>query len=124
MIFIGAQKIIQGEVIKSEIQDDPKAGFMQGYYYIRDKNQNTVKVFVKNENLICWLNKKLFLTPPDCILGIDPFSLRGVHNSEMKEGQAIVLAAKKAAEIWRSRKGRSVFNPKALGFDLPVCSIG
>lgn len=119
LAFIDAKKILQGKIIKNNIRNDPKTGFIEGYYFVEDKEGNRLKIYVKNENLICWLNDKVFLTPPDSILCIDPLSLTGIHNSRLEEGQSVVVAGRKAPKMWRSSKAKALFHPKKLGFNTP-----
>lgn len=112
---IDGKLFIRGKIVKIELKD--KQGFLEGYYWVRD-NKNELRVYVKNENIICWLNDKVILTVPDCILAVDIGNLRGLHNSKLREGQGVVVIGKRATDLWRTKEAIELFNPKHFGFDI------
>ncbi|GEM_PF-2353212 len=108
--------LIRGRVTKVDLRNEK--GFLIGYYYVQDDKKNILKMFVKNENITCWINDTLIATPPDCFLTVDSDSLLGEHNSGIVEGQNVFVIAKEATDIWRSKKGRELFHPKHFGFNI------
>ena len=86
-------------------------GFLEGYYYIEDRNGDEAKVYVKNENIICWLNGRAIITPPDLIVVIDKKSLMGMHNGMIKKGDEVAIVGCRASSMWRTKKGQEAILP-------------
>lgn len=113
---IDGKLLINGKITDITLVNE--AGFLTGYYSVTDNNNNTLKVFVKNENLLCWKNNKLIVIPPDYIITLDLKTLRGAHNSELKKNQEVVVAWKKATPFWNKKQARKLFHPKFFGFTV------
>lgn len=114
--ILDGKMLIKGKVENIDFSD--KDGFITGFYTVMGTKGNIAKVFVKNENIICWLNKEILVSPPDSILSFDPIKLQGIHNSKIYKGQEIVLIARAATKIWRSKKAKAIFHPRKFGFNL------
>lgn len=110
------EKIINGTVTKIEIKDSKKNGFLEGFYYIKDTQNRIARVYIKNENILCWLDGKVVVSPPNPILAVNLKTFIGVHNSKIKIGDNILLIATKATKLWSSEKGKKLFNPQHFGF--------
>ncbi len=115
---VPGQVLIQGFISKLEVKHDVHGGFLTGYYYVQNTNGDTVKVFIKNENLIAWKNDQLLMTAPDAIIAVDTKTFVGVHNSKLYQGQEVIIIGKKAPEMWRSAVGKKLFSPKHFGFSF------
>ena len=70
---------------------------------------------MKNENLAITSKGREVLTCPDLIISVDPFSLTGLHNSELAIGQEILVLGKKAEPLWRTESGVKLFSPSNAG---------
>jgi DUF917 family protein len=115
---INGKLLIEGQISHIETNHSMKDGFLTGYYYVKDSSKNTLKVFIKNENIACWKNDELLLTAPDSIITFDLDTLLGVHNSTLKVGQRVLVIGKPATELWKSKKGQELFSPKHFGLSI------
>ena len=81
---------------------------------------DNARLFIKNENLIVWVNDEVVLTCPDLILMLDATG-KPVYNGELQEGQNITIIGAPARPLWRTEKGRELFHPRLFGFkDVPT----
>ncbi|MBU1322949.1 DUF917 domain-containing protein [Patescibacteria group bacterium] len=84
---------------------------------IKIKNNNILaKLYLKNENLIFWLDNKPVLTCPDLIILLDQNNMP-IFNLDLKLNQKISVVGLPAADLWRSQKGLKLFNPQLFGFN-------
>ena len=79
------------------------------------------KVFVKNENIISWLDGKPDVMPPDLICNLDPKTgdtvfAQGLGAYPMNADVAMVGIP--ISKMWRTPKGIEVLGPRHFGFDL------
>ncbi len=110
--------IIDGTVESVSIKDHKDEGFLRGYYSVKDSKGNEAKIYVKNENIMCWINGNAVVLPPDSILTVDSSKLIGVHNSRIKNGQEVFIIAKKAEGVWATKAGRQLFSYKKFGLRI------
>lgn len=108
--LLGVGKII-------EVKKDTSKGFSQGKYII-ESNRNRFTILFKNENIVCLINGSVVLTCPDSISLLDNDSFEAINNFEDNEGRSVAILGRKAIQIWRSEKGKELFSPKNLGFNL------
>jgi len=83
-------------------------------------------VYVKNENIISWLDGKPDILPPDLIFNLDPKTgdaVTGVAMGNYPIGQEVVIVGRAASPMWRTPKGLEIFSPKHFGFDVEYRSI-
>lgn len=114
--YLQGKIIIKGKVTKINIKNED--GFLNGYYHIIDRKNNLVKIFVKNENLICWKNNKMIVVPPDFIITLNAKTFHGIHNSSLKLNQEVIVIKKRASKFWNTKNARKLFNPKYFGFPI------
>ncbi len=114
--YLKARLVINGTITRVSLRDS--GGFLKGFYYVSDDNGNEARIFVKNENIACWLNGRLMVEPPDSIMTIDARRLIGVHNSKIKNGMHVSVMRKRATALWRTQKGRRIFGLGAFKKDL------
>ena len=82
---------------------------------------HTYKVYVKNENIISWLDGKPDILPPDLIYNLDPATgdaVSGVVMGNYPIGKEVVIVGRAASPMWRTAKGLEIFSPKHFGFDV------
>jgi uncharacterized protein len=87
---------------------------------------HTYKVFVKNENIISWLDGKPDVLPPDLIYTLDPKTGDAITSPRMGGyplGMEVVLVGRAAPAMWRTSKGVELFGPRHFGFDLDYVSL-
>ena len=121
-------KLFQGLVTKSDEKGD------RGFNWIDveisgtdDFSGKTYKVFVKNENIIGWLDGEIDAMSPDYIYNLDPntggsiMSNAGIGSYPI--GKEVVLIGLPAADQWRSDMGIELMGPKHFGFDFDFIPI-
>jgi DUF917 family protein len=87
---------------------------------------HTYKIYVKNENIISWLDGKPDILPPDLIYNLDPVTGDAVTNVVMGNfpvGKQVVIVGRAASPMWRTPKGLEIFSPKHFGFDIEYRQI-
>ena len=121
-------KLFQGLVTKSDEKGD------RGFNWIDveisgtdDFSGKTYKVFVKNENIIGWLDGEIDVMAPDYIYNLDPntggsiMSNTGIGSYPI--GKEVVLIGLPSADQWRSDMGIELMGPKHFGFDFDFIPI-
>ena len=120
-------KLFQGVVKKAEPRGD--RGFnwedaeLEG---IGPWKGHTYKIFVKNENIISWLDGKPDVLPPDLIYTLDPKTGEAITSPRMGGyplGMEVVIVGRAASPMWRTPKGIELFGPRHFGFDLDFVPI-
>lgn len=100
----------------SKIEDENSKGFLiRKATLINEKNKAVV--LIKNENLVFIVNNKVRLTCPDLITMIDPKTLLGIHNSQLKKGQEVIIIGIPNHIRWHTKRGHEIFGPSH--FQLP-----
>ncbi len=121
-------KLFQGLVTKSGEKGD------RGFNWIDveisgtdDFSGKTYKVFVKNENIIGWLDGEIDAMSPDYIYNLDPTTGRSIMSNagigSYPIGQEVVLIGLPSADQWRSDMGIELMGPKHFGFDFDFIPI-
>ena len=106
--------IFEGRITKIRREETP--GFDTQTLTI-NANRAEAKVFIRNENLICWVNDKIKVTCPDLIIFLDENN-RPIFNGDIKKNQFIKIVACPASPVWRTKAGLALFNPKTFGFSF------
>ena len=121
-------KLFQGLVTKSDEKGD------RGFNWIDveisgtgDFSGKTYKVFVKNENIIGWLDGEIDAMSPDYIYNLDPTTGRSIMSNagigSYPIGQEVVLIGLPSADQWRSDMGIELMGPRHFGFDFEFIPI-
>lgn len=111
------QIVFRGTVEKKEWKNEG------GYMYvdldlkgIKEFENNTFRIWAKNENHISWLNDEVYITSPDllqCVLEDgEPLT-----NTDIKEGDYVAVVAF-ANPKYRTEEGIRIMGPKHYGFDI------
>jgi DUF917 family protein len=108
------QCIFQGKI--SKIKSINQGSFTAKLIEIKNNN-DIAKLYLKNENLIFWINKKPVLTCPDLIILLDKEN-KPIFNLNLKLNQKVSVIGLPAQTLWRSQKGLKLFNPKLFGFNF------
>lgn len=87
---------------------------------------HTYRIFVKNENIVTWLDGELDAISPDYIYNLNPetgeaISGGGIGGYPM--GSSVAMVAVPAARQWRSEKGIELMGPRHFGFDFDFIPI-
>ncbi len=87
---------------------------------------HTYKVYVKNENIVAWLDGVPDAMSPDTIQDLDPVT-GDAHNGGTlggyKLGADIAMIGYETSPLWRTPKGIDVFGPRHFGFDFDYVPI-
>lgn len=110
--IIGGTLLCEGEVASVELSEAVQPGFLCGSYSIRTEAGDLARVYVKNENIGCLVNKRCRACVPDLLVLVDMRTLQGVNNSELKTGSQVALLSVEASAPWRTRRGRELFGPR------------
>jgi len=121
-------KLFQGIVTKSDERGD--RGFNWVDVEIKGTQEyagHTYKVFVKNENIISWLDDKVDVISPDYIYNLNPETGESTTGGNGVGGYPldveVVMIGVPAPEQWRSEKGIELIGPQHFGFDFEYTPI-
>jgi len=116
----GGKEFFRGEVREFEWED--RDGFLWGTITAKGEDRykrHELKVWVKNENLLSWLDRKPYVLTPDLICILDAKTGKPITNSNMKEGAKIVVFGIPCHPFWRTREAIDLVSPKHFDFDIP-----
>lgn len=108
---------------------EEKGGFVWGETRVdgTEKFRNhTFDVWYKNENLVAWLDGVPYVTAPDLICILDRHTGQGLSNFWRKEfywGREVAVIGIPCAEVWRTARGRRIFNPWRFGHYIDYVAI-
>ena len=88
---------------------------------------HTYRVWVKNENIVSWLDGQPDVVSPDLLYNLDPKTGRALASSGLGAypvGAEVVMVGRPAlAAAFRSPKGLEVIGPRHFGFDFDYRQI-
>jgi DUF917 family protein len=123
----GGTLLFQGEVRKAEMSG------LRGHTYwdveIAGEGKfsgHVYKVWVKNENLVAWLDGKVDVMPPDSICNLDPKTgdaIAGASLGGYRKGERVAMVGIAAHPLWRKAKGIEIFGPRHFGYDMDYVPI-
>ncbi len=120
-------KLFDGIVIKAEERGDRGFNWVEATLEGRgDFAGHVYKLFVKNENIVGWLDGKLNAISPDYIYNLDPDTGRstlGIGYGGYVVGEKVALIGVPAPSQWRSKKGIELIGPRHFGFDFDYIPI-
>jgi DUF917 family protein len=115
-------KVFQGIVTKGDVKGE--RGFTWADVELKGTGPyagHTYKVFVKNENILSWLDGKPDVMPPDLICNLDPRTGDTVFAQGLGAypiNAEVAMVAIPSSPKWRTPKGIEVLGPRVFGFDL------
>lgn len=120
-------KLFQGTVSKADTKGD--RGFTWWDVELTGSGKyvgHTYKIYVKNENIVAWLDGVPDAMSPDTIQNLDP-KTGDAHNGGAlggyKMGAEIAMIGYETSPMWRTPKGIEVFGPRHFGFDFDYVPI-
>jgi DUF917 family protein len=116
----GGTEFFRGEVDQFKWED--RDGFLWGTITVRGEGQykrHELKVWIKNENLLSWLDGKPYVLTPDLICILDATTGKPITNSDMKEGRKLVVFGIPSHPFWRTKEAIDLVSPKHFDFDIP-----
>jgi DUF917 family protein len=120
-------KLFQGVVTKAEMKGE--GGFTWWDVEIKGNGPyaaHAYKVFVKNENLVGWLDGKPDAMAPDLIINLNPKTgdtIVGPSLGGYNVKEEVVLISIPAHPLWRTPKGLEILGPRHFGFDFDYVPI-
>ncbi|MDA0994947.1 MAG: DUF917 domain-containing protein [Proteobacteria bacterium] len=93
---------------------------------INEYEGHTYKVFVKNENIVAWLDGEVDVMSPDYIYNLNPEtgeSITGGGIGGYPMDLEVVMVGVPAVEQWRSEKGIELIGPRHFDFDFDFIPI-
>ncbi|MDC0601754.1 DUF917 domain-containing protein [Aliiglaciecola sp.] len=123
----GGFKLFQGIVTRSDERGErgfnwvdveiEGVGKFKGHQY---------RVYVKNENIVGWLDGKVNAISPDYIYNLNPTtgeSIIGLGYGGYTVDEEVVILGVPAPKQWRSDKGVELMGPRHFGFDFDYVPI-
>jgi DUF917 family protein len=101
---------------------EDRDGFLWGTIFIRGERNysgHDFKVWLKNENLLTWLDGEPYVVTPDLICILDGKSGHPITNSNMKEGLDILVFGISAPSFWRAPEAIDLVSPGHFDFSIP-----
>jgi uncharacterized protein len=120
-------KLFQGVVSKAEARGE--RGFTWWNVELAGSGAysgHTYKVFVKNENIVSWLDGKPDVMSPDLIANVDPKTGDTVYGQGLgayPSGVEVAMVGIPASPKWRTPQGIEVLGPRHFGFDFDYVPI-
>lgn len=121
-------RLFQGNVSKAEVKGD------KGFTYWDVEMNGTgayaghvYKIFVKNENIVTWLDGKPDAMSPDFISNLDPKTGAAIAGgSELggyQIGREVVIVGIPSSPMWRIPRGIELLGPRHFGFDFDFVPV-
>jgi DUF917 family protein len=120
-------KVFQGIVTKTDVKGD--RGFTWVDVELKGTGPyagHTYKVFVKNENIVSWLDGEPDVMSPDLIANLDPATGDTVFAPGLGAyplNAEVAMVAIPSSPKWRTAKGIDVLGPRAFGFDFDYVPV-
>lgn len=123
----GGYMLFEGVVTQSEERGERGFNWVEAEFAGVDAFEGrTYKVFVKNENIVTWLDGELDAVSPDYIYNLDPDSgesTLGIGYGGYVVGEKVAMVGVPAPAQWRSEKGVELIGPRHFGFDFDYVPI-
>lgn len=116
----GGTEFFRGEVHRFEWED--RDGFLWGTIQVRGMDSyggHELKVWLKNENLLSWLDEKPYVLTPDLICILDEGTGEAITNTQVQDGRRIVAFGIPCDPFWRTKEAFDLVSPQHFGYDLP-----
>ena len=124
----GGYKLFEGVVTKNEENGDRGFNWVDAELTGTGEYEGqTYKIYVKNENIVTWLDGELDAISPDYIYNLNPETGEsiiidgGLGGYPM--GLKVAMVGVPAAKQWRSEKGIELIGPRHFGFDFDFVPI-
>jgi DUF917 family protein len=124
----GGWLLFQGRATAVEWDSQEAYTFRYLNYYLEGEGAfagQECRIWVKNEQHICWRDGLVVATSPDLIALVDPatgspLTTRG----DVTPGSAVaVVGVRTLDDAWRSEKGLELLGPRHFGFDIDYLPI-
>jgi DUF917 family protein len=109
-------KIFEGVISKYTWKDE--RGFLFAEAQVSGKGEykgRKLKSSIVNEHIMCWIDDKPAVMPPDLIMFLDPSTGLGITNDKLERGKQVVVLGSSINKVWRQKKGLELFGPRHFG---------
>jgi len=118
----GGYKLFEGVVTQATDKGDRGFNWVEAEFEgVEEYAGRSYRVYVKNENIVGWIDGELSAISPDYIYNLDPDtgeSTLGVGIGGYVVGEKVAMVAVPAPAQWRSKKGMELIGPRHFGFDF------
>lgn len=116
--LLNGKKIFEGTVTQYSWRDE--AGFLKGECTLKGRGEwadRTLRSWIMNEHIMCWIDDKPAVMPPDLIAFLEPKTGRAITNTFLTKGTEVSAVGASIDEVWRKPKGLEYFGPRHFGLD-------
>ena len=96
---------------------------MFGELCITTEENAKVRIFVKNENHIVWINDAPKYTAPDLICVVQAKTGEPFTNTAISTGESVAVVVAPAVEMHREAKYVDALGPRHYGFEIDYLPI-
>lgn len=116
----GGARLFDGMITKKDWED--RDGYMFGTLDIegtgRDEGRH-LRIWLKNENHVTWLDGQPWVCSPDLISIVDPDTGRGFTNTAIDKGHAVSVVGTRGLDVFRDPSALDrATGPRYYGFDI------
>jgi len=114
----GRGKLLFNGTVSERTNWELKDGFTLGNIYLTGQANDEVRIWYKNENMLCWKNGEIVLTCPDLICVVDTKTGMPITNPNCVPGMELSVLAFSCHPIWKEPRALEILNPRFFGFDV------
>ena len=119
ILKVGGGKLLFNGTVSDKTNWELKDGFTLGNIYLTDKSDGgEIRVWYKNENMVCWKNDEVILTCPDLICVVDTKTGMPITNPNCTPGMELSVLAFPCHPLWKEPSALEILNPRFFGFDM------
>ncbi|MYH50202.1 MAG: DUF917 domain-containing protein [Gammaproteobacteria bacterium] len=123
----GGYKLFQGIVTRSDQRGDRGFSWTDAELAGVDEFEgHTYEIFVKNENIVSWLDGELDAISPDYIFNLDPETGEAITGGGLggyPMGMEVVIVGVPGHAEWLTPAGIDIIGPRHFGFDFDYVPI-
>lgn len=123
----GGYKLFQGIVTKSDQRGDRGFSWTDAELAGVDEfERHTYEIFVKNENIVSWLDGELDAISPDYIFNLNPETGEAITGGGLggyPMGMEVVIVGVPGHAEWLTPEGIDLIGPRHFGFDFDYVPI-
>jgi len=120
-------KLFEGVVTKATDKGERGFNWVEAEFEgVNEYAGRSYRVYVKNENIVGWIDGELDAISPDYIYNLDPDtgeSTLGVGYGGYVVGEKVAMVGLPATAQWRSAKGVELMGPRHFGFDFDYVPV-
>lgn len=116
--LLNGRKIFDGTVTEYSWKDE--RGFLFGEAYVEGSGiyeGKTLKSWIMNEHIMCWIDDEPTVMPPDLIMFTEPKTALGITNNKLTKGKDVSVLGASIDSVWRKEKGLELFGPRRFGLN-------